>query len=313
MASSTAASLHAYPAHERNRFLYLMWRDPSNYLEWIEQFTSRTISRLSWGSARSAPLLRKTTMGLLETISPSGSLPNVISCLAHLPESLSPWKQRERRRHALEERLFRSNVDSVRRSMGLQQDSSSRSDDSSFSLPSFTRSFLSRLRGEQHEGGEEAAAVGGKGQCDEQEATYVVGLMAIAGTLTIGSPIQSFILAMCHYPEWQSHLQEEIDVMLGGRCPEWGDRMKLPLLRAVVKEVIRWRPPVPTGMCAPFICVGSCMLTRLVFFHLGIPHTLEKDDVYDGYFIPAGATIHALEWYVLRTETPPHTQQLHMI
>lgn len=28
----------------------------------------------------------------------------------------------------------------------------------------------------------------------------------------------------------------------------------------------------------------------------GIPHALEQDDVYEGYFIPAGATIHALEW-----------------
>jgi hypothetical protein len=28
----------------------------------------------------------------------------------------------------------------------------------------------------------------------------------------------------------------------------------------------------------------------------GIPHAVEKDDVYEGYFIPAGATIHALEW-----------------
>jgi hypothetical protein len=32
---------------------------------------------------------------------------------------------------------------------------------------------------------------------------------------------------------------------------------------------------------------------------VGIPHCLEQDDVYDGYFIPAGATIHALEWLVL--------------
>lgn len=32
----------------------------------------------------------------------------------------------------------------------------------------------------------------------------------------------------------------------------------------------------------------------------GIPHALEKDDIYNGYFIPAGATIHALEWYVTR-------------
>ena len=32
---------------------------------------------------------------------------------------------------------------------------------------------------------------------------------------------------------------------------------------------------------------------------VGIPHCLEEDDIYDGYFIPAGATIHALEWQVL--------------
>jgi hypothetical protein len=30
--------------------------------------------------------------------------------------------------------------------------------------------------------------------------------------------------------------------------------------------------------------------------HPGIPHAIEADDVYNGYFIPAGATIHALEW-----------------
>ena len=84
---------------------------------------------------------------------------------------------------------------------------------------------------------------------EADEAMHVVGLMAIAGALTIGSPIQSYILAMCHYPEWQAKLQEEIDTQLeDGRCPMWEDREKLPLLRAVVKEVIRWRPPVPTGM-----------------------------------------------------------------
>lgn len=101
-----------------------------------------------------------------------------------------------------------------------------------------------------------------------------VGLIAIAGALTIGSPVQSYLLAMCHYPDWQVKLQEEIDSVCEGWCPQWEDREKLPLLRAVVKEVMRWQPPVPTR----------------------IPHATEEDDVYNGYFIPAGATIHALEW-----------------
>jgi hypothetical protein len=29
---------------------------------------------------------------------------------------------------------------------------------------------------------------------------------------------------------------------------------------------------------------------------LGIPHRLEKDDIYNGYLVPRGSTIHALEW-----------------
>jgi hypothetical protein len=29
---------------------------------------------------------------------------------------------------------------------------------------------------------------------------------------------------------------------------------------------------------------------------IGIPHAVEKDDTYNGYHIPCGATIHALEW-----------------
>lgn len=32
---------------------------------------------------------------------------------------------------------------------------------------------------------------------------------------------------------------------------------------------------------------------------VGIPHASTKDYVYDGYFIPAGSTIHALEWYLI--------------
>ncbi|KAH0295725.1 cytochrome P450, partial [Aureobasidium melanogenum] len=39
-----------------------------------------------------------------------------------------------------------------------------------------------------------------------------------------------------------------------------------------------WRPPVPTG----------------------IPHESVKDDIYEGYFIPAGSVMHPLEWSISR-------------
>ncbi|KAI1443358.1 cytochrome P450 [Annulohypoxylon stygium] len=260
MATSAKSLLHDYPAKERDRFLYLLSRDPSQYREYVEQFTSRTVSRLSWGSPHPAQLLRVTTFGLLETISPSGALPNVISWLMHIPTFLSPWKQKENARHKLEAGLLKGNVQYVHDRLNEGN-----------AEPSFIRTFIDNLstQKDSQKWGSEA------------EATYVVGQMAIAGALTIGSPIQSFILAMLHYPDWQRKLQDEIDAVCGGRCPEWEDREKLPLLRAVVKETIRWRPPVPTG----------------------IPHAIEQDDVYNGYFIPAGATVHALEWAITRDES----------
>lgn len=256
MATSAQHSLHGYPTLERDRFLANMLSDGGvGYIEWIEQFTSRTVSRLSWGSPHPAKLLRKTTFGLLETISPSGALPNVISWLRHVPAVISPWKKKEYARHALEAQLFDENVRFVEHA-------------STTANPSFVKTFLDEK--EREKGSEKQKWEGS----DRKEAMYTVGLMAIAGALTIGSPIQSYLLAMCHYPEWQVKLQDEIERECGGKCPEWEDREKLPMLRAVMKEVMRWRPPVPTG----------------------IPHAVEQDDVYEGYFIPKGATIHALEW-----------------
>lgn len=255
MASSNKQGLNSYPTRERDRFLSLMANDPSNYIEWVEQFTARTVSRICWGTPHRQDLLRKTTLGLLETISPAGSLPNVIAWLGYLPDKFSPWRKKEHIRHAIEAEMFTSNLAGVKSSM-----------ENGHSLPSAARSYFEN----------QAQADG-----DNSEAAKVVGMMAIAGALTIGSPIQSFLLAMCHYPDWLERMQAEIDVQLEGRCPQWDDREKLPLLRAVVKEVIRWRPPVPTG----------------------IPHASDKDDVYKGYFIPKGATMHSLEWALTRDES----------
>lgn len=260
MADSTKDALHGYPTRERNRFLYLMSQDSGNYTEWIEQLTSRTVSRLSWGSPHPAKVLRTTTAGLLEAISPGGALPNAVTWLAHVPAALSPWKKREKARHELEARLFSANMGFVEKKR-----------ESKSAAPSFVRTFLDDKEREKQATGKDKAPWAEIGKSD---ATYVVGLMAIAGALTIGSPLQSYILAMCHYPDWQRKLQAEVDMVCKGRCPQWEDREKMPMLRAVVKEVVRWRPPVPTG----------------------IPHALEKDDIYNGHFIPAGAVIHALEW-----------------
>jgi cytochrome P450 len=211
-----------YPTLECKRFLYNMGDNPSNYQMHVEEYTSRTISRLAWGSAGHARELRRGTFGLLQTISPSGAVPNVVAPLAHLPSWLSPWQKIENARHEREATFFRYALNTVKDAISS----------TGTAVPSLMRMFLE---------GREKAGI------EEDEGQYIVGMMAIAGALTIGSPIQSYILAMCHYPEWQAKMREEMSAVCGERCPKWEDREKMPLLRAVVKEVVRWRPPVPTG------------------------------------------------------------------
>jgi cytochrome P450 len=205
-------------------------------------------------------------MALLSVISPAGALPNVISPLAALPECLSPWKRYEKQRYAFEREFFLNQMSKVRKEW-LE----------GTAKPSYMRQFL-----ESQE----------KFQTSYVEGAYQVGMMAIAGALTIASPMMSFVLAMVQSPEWLEKTQEELDRVCGDRLPAMADMEKLPILRAVVKEVLRWRPPVPTGLSQYPILSDRYLTNHLA----GIPHASTKDYVYQGYFIPAGSTIHAFEW-----------------
>jgi cytochrome P450 len=78
------------------------------------------------------------------------------------------------------------------------------------------------------------------------EVCYVFGTMYGGGAGTTAGAMQSFVQAMCHYPEWQTKLNEELERVVGpDRIPTFADVARLPLVRAVMKEVLRWRPVVP--------------------------------------------------------------------
>ena len=86
-----------------------------------------------------------------------------------------------------------------------------------------------------------------------------------------------FFLVMTLYPEAQKKAQQEIDSVVGtGRLPEFTDRPSLPYVNALIKELLRWNPPLP----------------------MGIPHGVVADDEYDGYLIPAGAAVFVNLWFV---------------
>ncbi|KAJ4485411.1 cytochrome P450 [Lentinula aciculospora] len=121
-----------------------------------------------------------------------------------------------------------------------------------------------------------------------------------AGTMYEGSAdtgitiLRTFILAMMCFPDAQRETQEELDRVVGKeQLPDYEDLdggneglSRLPYVWAVIFEfliyvwITRWQPVVP----------------------LFIPHLVNAEDTYKGYYIPKGSTIIPNVWSILRDE-----------
>lgn len=63
------------------------------------------------------------------------------------------------------------------------------------------------------------------------------------------SSITTFFLAAVLHPDVQKKAQEEIDRVVGkDRLPSYTDRPNLPYVEAVMREALRWHPPVSLSM-----------------------------------------------------------------
>jgi cytochrome P450 len=249
MRESEKAQFHRYPEIEAKRMLVELMDQPSQYNHVLESFISRVTCRLAWGHSEAGDELKQRARELLIGVSPTGALGNKLPFLMSLPDWLVPAKAWERRRARTERRFFEIMQKDVENDMKEKQ-----------APQSWMRTFLESR--------------GSWGFQYELEGAYAVGMHGIAGALTIAAPMQAFCLAMCHYPQYLPMLQKELDRVCGDRLPRAEDRPNLPFLRAIIRECLRWRPPVPTG----------------------IPHYLIQDDTYNGYHIPAGSVMHPLEW-----------------
>jgi cytochrome P450 len=104
---------------------------------------------------------------------------------------------------------------------------------------------------------------------DETEKLFVFSTLLEAGSDTSRNAITQSIAAMATCPAWVQKARSLLDSVCGDnaeRLPSLADRTKLPYITAAVKEVLRWRP----------------------FIQTGVPHMLVQDDEYEGYRFPAG-------------------------
>ena len=84
---------------------------------------------------------------------------------------------------------------------------------------------------------------------------------------------------MVAFPEVQRRAQAEIDAVVGrDRLPTFADAPRLPYVRAIIKEILRWRPVLP----------------------FGVPHVATDEDWYEGMYIPKGTICIANIWHCNR-------------
>ncbi|KAI6155468.1 cytochrome P450 [Pisolithus tinctorius] len=115
----------------------------------------------------------------------------------------------------------------------------------------------------------------------DETVKAVAATVFLGGAETTAATLLVFLLAMVLYPEAQAKAQEEIDRVVGdARLPEFKDRDNLPYVQAVYLETLRWHPIKP----------------------LLLPRKTTTVDVFNGMYIPKGATVITNMWAMTRDE-----------
>jgi cytochrome P450 len=254
---AAATSYQPLQVYESERLLFDLLLAPDKYEQLFERYAGGVIMRLAYSKTIETgdEAYIQDALRVVHTVervaSPGAYLVDTFPSLLYLPRWLAPFKREAAKLHDFEITLFRGLIGEVREKMRQGKTSQC-----------FSTTFLER----QDEFG-----------LSDDEGAYVIGTLFEAGAGTTAAALCSFCLAMVHYPEWQIEMQNEVDEIIGDgamRMPDFEDIAALPKVRAVIKEVLRWRP-VTAG---------------------GVPHQLVKDDVYDGLFFPAGTNVHANQW-----------------
>ncbi|KAF5372139.1 hypothetical protein D9758_005076 [Tetrapyrgos nigripes] len=223
--------------------------DPDNWRSHIE----RTSSSIALSLMYDLPLIQSSQDPSIHwmnyyiheavtAMTPGAHLVEMLPFLQHLPWSLSKWRR-----------------------------------DAEKSYEGFTTYFVERFRNIKKlvESGQEQrpsfcvalAENQANSKMSDRECSWLAGALYAAAHETTATSMMWFIFSMVLFPHIQTRAQEELDKVVGrSRLPSFADLKHLPYIHAIVKEVLRWRTPVP----------------------MGLPHVSSEDDYYDGYYIPKG-------------------------
>ncbi|KAK0608974.1 Cytochrome P450 monooxygenase yanC, partial [Lasiodiplodia hormozganensis] len=241
---------------------------PEAFEKLIERFTSSVVFCVAYGhriDSLHAAVIRQRFQFMQYSASlnvPGRYLVETIPALKYVPDVLAPWKADIKAHGAREAAANMALVDVVRGDI-------SRGAASGKPVPDSLCKLLLDLRAR---GGDDVPRL------SDRDFSFLPASLFGAGSDTTASTLCTALLAFLTHPHTLLAAQAELDAVVGGsRLPTFADEPRLPYLRATVKEVLRWRPVAVLG---------------------GTPHASTADDVWGGYYIPAGTTVLGNSWAI---------------
>ncbi|KAI9709922.1 MAG: hypothetical protein M1820_003000 [Bogoriella megaspora] len=192
---------------------------------------------------------------------PGAYLVESFPVLKYVPEAVAPWKRIIKEMGRKEARANMDLVDVVKEDIRLAKENGEED-----KLPDSLARMLLELREREHI------------PLSDRDFSFVPASLFGAGSDTTASTMCSAVLALITHPHTLKEAQRELDEVVGSdRSPTFADEPNLPYIRALVKEVLRWRPVAVLG---------------------GTPHASTESDRYQGWWIPKGTTVLGNNWAI---------------
>lgn len=250
---------------EASRLCCELLQTPANWEKLMERFTSSIVFSVAYGhriDSLNANIIHQRFKFMHYSASlnvPGKYMVESFPLLKHVPDILAPWKA-DIKAHGREEAVANmALVDVVRSDLARAK---THGDD----IPDSLCKLLLELREKEHI------------PLSDRDFSFIPASLFGAGSDTTASTLCTAFLALVTHPETLRAAHEELDAVIGSsRTPTFADETRLPYLRALVKEVLRWRPVAVLG---------------------GTPHASTEDDHYEGYYIPSGTTVLGNSWAI---------------
>ncbi|KAK7453304.1 hypothetical protein VKT23_011979 [Stygiomarasmius scandens] len=220
--------------HEAMRLVSYMVRNPDEW-EWnVQRSTASTVLSCIFGLPPIGPesddlviQFDKFTSCIAKAAMPGAYLVELFPILNILPSWVVKWKRDALEWHLKQTEMLEGYLENVRERMHTGACG-----------PCLCSSVLENNK---------------KNSLTSKEIAWLAGALFGAGIETTAATLSVFILAMCLNPNVMHKAQAEIDRVVGrSRLPKFSDYDNLPYIRALVKEVLRWRPVAPAGKIARY-------------------------------------------------------------